>query len=295
MSAADPAMEARLEEFLSKIDARVSALEKTMQARTNELNKLKYTATLVSRTMESIFRTMFGRTLTDFAGKHAGERCFIVGNGPSLNKIDMTKLKNEITLGSNRAYIGFKSWGFVYDYWMVQDRILAEQSAEDFCKNIPDDVIKFIPYTIIKFFDIPKLKNVVPVHLDYTQQCTFSSDPFAIHEGFTVTAGLIQIAAIMGFKQIILVGVDHNYVIPEQNVNTDKKWSGAGLSNHFSDEYTNHSNGQVWEMPNIEKMTRAYDAAARWGKENGVEILNATPGTKLDSFVKVDYDSLFSA
>lgn len=275
------------------LSGRVSVLEKELRARTNEVHKLKYQATLTNRTFETLFGSVFGRSLTEFVGKHEGERCFIVGNGPSLNKIDMKLLKDEITLGSNRAFVGFKDWGFAYNYWMVQDRILAEQSADDFAQNLPGEVVKFIPYTILKFFKFGRMDNVVPVHLDYTQQCTFSHDPTALHEGFTVTTGLLQIAAIMGFKKIILVGVDHNYVIPKKSVNEDSKWSGAGLSNHFSDEYTNHQQGQVWEMPDIEKMTKAYDSAAAWAVENGIEIVNATPGTKLKSFPTTDYNTLF--
>ena len=286
------ALESKLAE-MDDMAARLTKAEKTLQARTNELNKLKYNATLVSRTMESVFRSMFGRSLQDFVGIHEGERCFVIGNGPSLNKIDMTRLRTEITMGSNRAFLGFEQWGFVYNYWMLQDRVLADQNADEIAEQMPDEVVKFLPYTIIKHFDVSKLQNMVPVHLDYTRQCTFSNDPSALHEGFTVTVGLLQIAAIMGCKQIILVGTDHNYPIPKENVNADRKWSGKGLETHFSAAYTNHENGQVWEMPDVVKMNRAYDAAAKWAEENGIEILNATPGSKLNSFPKVDYDSLF--
>ncbi|MGI3170752.1 6-hydroxymethylpterin diphosphokinase MptE-like protein [Pseudooceanicola sp. C21-150M6] len=284
--------ERRLDQ-VGALEEKIGALENSLRNRGFEINKLKYQATLANRTMESAFRAIFGRSLNEFVDIHKGERCFVVGNGPSLNKIDMTRLKSEITLGSNRAFLGFPKWGFSYNYWMVQDRILADQNADEFAEKIPADTVKFIPYTILKYFNVSNLKNVVPVHLDYTKQCTFSNDPSGLHEGFTVTVGLLQIAAIMGCRQIILVGADHNYPIPESNVNSDRKWSGEGLQTHFSEDYTNHQNGQVWEMPDVVKMTKAYDAAAKWAEENGIEILNASPGSKLNSFPKVSYDSLF--
>ena len=31
----------------------------------------------------------------NFKNKHEGKRCFVIGNGPSLNKLDMSKLKDE--------------------------------------------------------------------------------------------------------------------------------------------------------------------------------------------------------
>ena len=55
-------------------------------------------------------------------------------------------------------------------------------------------------------------------------------------------------------------------------MNADRKWSGKGLETHFSAAYTNHENGQVWEMPDVVKMNRAYDAAAKWAEENGINI-----------------------
>ncbi len=36
---------------------------------------------------------------------HHGQRCFIIGNGPSLQRTDLTKLKDEFTFGMNRIYL----------------------------------------------------------------------------------------------------------------------------------------------------------------------------------------------
>ena len=49
------------------------------------------------------------RTLKD---SHQGQRCFIMGNGPSLAKTDLSKLKNEFTFGMNRIYLAFPQMGF---------------------------------------------------------------------------------------------------------------------------------------------------------------------------------------
>ncbi len=282
-----------LEARVNELEANYQKMNIDLRNRRNEINTLEYKNTLLAREKHGIFKALYGLNLSDFVDKHKGERCFVVGNGPSLNNIDMRKLQNEITLGSNRAFVGFEDWGFHYDYWMVQDRILAEQSAKEFQTALPDDIVKFIPFTLLKFFDKKYTYNVVPFCMDYTKQCSFSNDPEALHEGFTVTIGLLQLAAIMGFKEIILVGVDHNYPIPDGNISGDRKWNGRGLVTHFSDKYSNYENGQVWELPNIEKMTRAYEAASEWARNNGVRMLNATPGTKLDAFEKVQFDALF--
>ena len=35
---------------------------------------------------------------------HTGERCFILATGPSLNKLDLSKIKDEYTIGVNGIY-----------------------------------------------------------------------------------------------------------------------------------------------------------------------------------------------
>ncbi|HQL39176.1 MAG TPA: hypothetical protein PKV95_06830, partial [Anaerolineaceae bacterium] len=44
--------------------------------------------------------------------QHAGKRCFIIGNGPSLRQTDLAKLRGEMTFGLNRIYLAFPELGF---------------------------------------------------------------------------------------------------------------------------------------------------------------------------------------
>ena len=46
---------------------------------------------------------------------------FVIGTGPSLNDIDMEKLKNYDCVTFNRAYIAFDDWGFVPQYYLAID------------------------------------------------------------------------------------------------------------------------------------------------------------------------------
>src|SRR5258708_28843911 len=40
-----------------------------------------------------------------FRDRHKGQRCFIIGNGPSLKKQDLSPLANEITFVTNSFYV----------------------------------------------------------------------------------------------------------------------------------------------------------------------------------------------
>ncbi|WP_408971725.1 tetratricopeptide repeat protein, partial [Planktothrix sp.] len=48
--------------------------------------------------------------IRQFHNKHWGERCVIIGNGPSLNEMDLSFLKHEICFGTNKIYLGFERW-----------------------------------------------------------------------------------------------------------------------------------------------------------------------------------------
>lgn len=148
--------------------------------------------------------------LDEFVDLHKGKRCFVVGNGPSLNQIEMKRLKDEIALGSNRCYLGYESWGFAFTYWGIMDRLQIEEYYQEYEYNIPKETIKFFPF---EYLPLLKFENCSPVNhiYDVYDFPRFSDSCEKIYLGYSVTYMLIQIAAIMGCNPIILVGVDHNY------------------------------------------------------------------------------------
>lgn len=50
---------------------------------------------------------------------HRGERCFIVGNGPSLKNTDLSLLKNEFAIGMNRVFLASEELGFTQAAWFA--------------------------------------------------------------------------------------------------------------------------------------------------------------------------------
>jgi hypothetical protein len=53
------------------------------------------------------------------------------------------------------------------------------------------------------------------------------------------------------------------------------------------------SPGEVVNPAPIAEMTRSYERARRFGRSNGIEILNATRGGHLETFPRVAFDALF--
>ena len=77
------------------------------------------------------WRRQSRRELAKFHNKHSGERCFIIGNGPSLKQTDLTKLKNEFTFGMNRLYMAYETMGFQTTYYVTVNDLVIEQCADD--------------------------------------------------------------------------------------------------------------------------------------------------------------------
>ncbi len=234
--------------------------------------------------------------LADFAGRHKGRRCFVAGNGPSLNKIDMAKLKDEIVFGSNRCYIGFERWGLRFPYWGVEDMSVGGWQSEGWRELT--GVMKFVPEDMLQLAR-PGDPELCPVHFArlpfQDKEPLFSVYPEIAFHGKTVTYLLLQLAAIMGCDPIYLIGVDFHFT--QDNVRLENEGSTwrqvKGDLNHFDPSYI--PEGRYLDRPYWEQQRFAFQSAKRASEAYGFRIFNATPGSKLDVFERVDYESLFPA
>ena len=93
----------------------------------------------------------------------------------------------------------------------------------------------------------------------------------------------------MGFEEVILIGVDHNFDT-KGKANLTVVSEGDDL-NHFSPDY--FGKGFRWQLPDLETSEAAYSLAREVYKKADRRILDATVDGKLNVFPKVDYLSLF--
>ena len=110
--------------------------------------------------------------------------------------------------------------------------------------------------------------------------------------GGTVTYICLQLALDMGFKEIYLLGMDHNYSRPEHVQSVGDVWTSHGDDpNHFHPQY--FGAGYRWHDPQVARMEAAYRKAREVCTAHGATVFNATPGGQLEVFERVDYASLF--
>lgn len=228
------------------------------------------------------------KLLSGYMNAHQEKRCVIIGNGPSLKKMDLSFLRNEITFGLNRIYLGFEKWNFMPTYYVSVNQLVIEQNMKEILEvpvpkflalNNLDGVSDTSGIILLKTTGLPS-DSVPP----------FSVDPRScIWEGFTVTFVAMQLAWYMGFSEVVLIGVDHHFVTTGP---ANKEILSEGEDkNHFDPGY--FGKGVRWHLPDLVNSEVAYRIAKIAFEADGRRIVDATVDGKLTIFPKADYRQLF--
>jgi len=224
------------------------------------------------------------RRLAAYQDKHKGQRCVIIGNGPSLRNTDVARIKGEITFGMNRIYLAFPDWGFQTSYFVSINDLVIEQCAEDIRSlSMP----KFLSWHAHPY--ITPTDDTMFLHTTYYHPAFSKDVRRRVWEGATVTYVAMQLAYFMGFEEVVLIGVDHSFKAkgdPNKTVVSD----GEDES-HFDPRY--FGKGFRWQLPDLETSELAYRRARQVFEQDGRRILDATLRGQLDVFPNVEYDTYF--
>lgn len=225
------------------------------------------------------------RRLAELKDVHRGRRAFILGNGPSLNRTDLTRLRGEFTFGLNRIYLLFPELGFPTTYFVSINDLVVRQCADEI-RALP--IPKFLSWRARKF--IRPTDDTIFLYTPLALAPRFARDVRGpVWEGATVTTVALQIAFHMGFDEVILIGVDHNFV--SKGPAHKEVVSEGDDPNHFRPDY--FGKGFVWNLPDLELSELGYRLARQAYESAGRRVLDATIGGKLTVFPKVNYDDLF--
>lgn len=228
---------------------------------------------------------------------HKGGRCFILGNGPSLNDCDLSLLKGEMTFGVNGIFLHpyFTPTYYVTIsafFWRDHvERIRQVKCTRRFLAADMQQLASEVPTSWLNF-QRPKQYSRYGIPLPVPLKFSHRPDRI-IYGGGTVLFVCMQLAYHMGFNTVILLGMDHDYGQTEDVVSHGLYSVDASdiVGRHFSEHYYSSPNTRVY----IDIL--AIECACRLAKQAferaGRRILNATPESKLNVYPKIDYDSLF--
>lgn len=224
------------------------------------------------------------KKLSKFRDIHKGEDCFIIGNGPSLNKINLSLLKDHHTFGLNKIYLIFDKIEFDLSYHVAVNPLVIEQSFDEFeALNCPSFLSYAPAHKLARNLDHIKLIATDSIYPTPFSFCPDLTKP--VFEGYTVTYVAMQIAFYMGFKNVFLVGIDHNFnTIGKPN---EEQILTGEDQNHFDSSYFSN---KPWHLPDLEASELSYNLAKFHYSREGRQIWDATIGGKLEIFPKIQYE-----
>ena len=225
-----------------------------------------------------------GTRLQFLKNRHQRERVILVANGPSLNRMELSFLRHEITMGLNKIYLGFREFGFYPRYYAAVNSKVIAQSANEINQL---NCVKFIAEHSGAL--VPESGLVYHVET-ISPPARFCHDiTRGVHEGWTVTYAALQIAYYLGFTEVILIGLDHRYDftgLPNEAHRLD-----GPDTNHFNIDY--FGGGQTWDNPDLAHAEESYRIARSEFEKAGRRIIDATVDGASVAFEKADYRQLF--
>ena len=232
---------------------------------------------VTDRLMDFKYRSLYKNNSKRFKKMkniHEGERCFLIGCGPSLRNMDLSVLKNEICFGVNSLVMNDSELGIECKYYG------NATSATDYLKWIEQGLEK-PPSSVFLFrnaarlyFSLKKTHRNAILALK-TQGLILRARGFPpdiskqiYGGGGTIMIPCLQVCFYLGFKEVYLLGCDCSY---------------AGKSVHFDSQHSAFSGGSK-EEKHWNQVFDAYRICKKEFEKDNRVIYNVTPSGSLDVF-----------
>lgn len=212
------------------------------------------------------------------------EECYILGNGPSLKEIDLTKLSNEDTFTVNYFY-KYREDEFKSKYFVAVDNLFDGEEAKQYLQMIRKknaDIIMFLRYNW--YYNNKETLDLTHCYFLYAKQFQEGNE-VRIDCDKNMTACInvvlqcIQIALYMGYKKIYLLGCDFS------------EYAQVKIE-HFYDETL----PKIYSMGDEARWAALahyhHYALKKYADKHGVEIINLTPNSLIDAYKKDTFERI---
>ena len=229
--------------------------------------------------------------------RHAGqERCFIIGNGPSIKQQDLTLLRGEATFVVNSFGLHPDYEKIAPTYHCVVDPLHVADVPNTQAwllqmDRLPKSTAFFFPVEGRPLFErLGLFKDRDLFYLLLSEQHAGEGRVKAdltrpISGAICVTVGALMVASYLGFKKIYLMGCDHDW-LAHPTVDTHFYDSNP----HYPDLIATYPYERL--MEDQLALWRAYRRIKEFALARGIQIYNATRGGFLDVFPRVTYEKL---
>ena len=248
------------------------------------------------------------KTNINLKNKHKGEKCFILGSGPSIKDEDLKPLKNEIVFALNNFYVhdDFSEImsGDVEKYYMTAP--IHPPQTETEWKEWFSDMENNMPKYVNLIFGISNQINTAKRILDHYNlfehnqkywfygginindyynfkqrdiditRMTWKADTISIYS--------LIFALYMGFSEIYLLGMDHNYIC---NNESNYRFYQKGIHQNNEDERTIKDASRTKHLSfGMYKIFHQYELLSN---NSNAKIYNISKNSLLDVFKYVTF------
>jgi hypothetical protein len=223
-------------------------------------------------------------------GRYAGRRCIVMGNGPSLLKADLNVFATDVTIVSNAHFLVWDTLVYTPTFLTVEDPLVAEDRAVElrgietttklFAFDLRQTIGSAAGETL--YVNFPRRYPGFPKFSHNLKKRTYW--------GGTVSFLNLQLAAYLGCDPIVLIGFDHSYHVPTDQLNGNVIRSTTTDVNHIHPDY--FGPGYRWHDPNVDRMETAYLCARAELERRHVRVINATVGGHLEVFEREPLEAL---
>lgn len=242
---------------------------------------------------------------------HKGKRGFILGNGPSLKKISLSKLRNEITFSVNQLTRrnDFSDLKATYHMWAderffdIDDSRPEDMELLDVMKGVntndnkPIVFYKTAAYQMIKKHNLDRIINI-EYFSDFCRDFPTTAYSLEFNKVLprypTVVHYLILLAVYMGFSEIYLLGCDCTGIINtiQSRVNSTETVYAYSVS-EAEKKRMMRSNSVFPIQDELRSYADLFDDYAmlfEYCKKRSVKLFNSTQGSLLNSipYVKLE-------
>lgn len=235
--------------------------------------------------------------LKQFRDKYLGQRCFIVGNGPSINCQNLSVLYNEYVFATNRLILHHNYDNIKPSFYCVSDPYFINNNEgfivlEKVC-NKQKSLEEFPLFTSSRFLFSERFRSLFRDNVYYiyfrnhikiweTELFSWNIEK-GVYWGHTIIIDYcLPIAYYMGFKEVILLGCDMDY-------------SGAEGRTHFYGLNKASINNAGTNTRNYwySCVNKSYEVVKKYYENDHRTIYDATHNGRLRAFNKIDLLSLF--
>lgn len=231
----------------------------------------------------------------ELKGKHAGGRCFVVGNGPSIKTQNLKLLKDEITFFVNRAFL-HPDYEYIQPTYhiFVDPKLQTGEWPVDFLDRVVEKNPNVTFLLSAKFYNDPKFQISKEKYNIYWIDMSLISTRFFKGEvdlstigigGAVVEAGILS-AIYMGVKKVYFMGVDGNGLCYNL-IGKESHYYGSNPEDLTKDVLTISKDLYFMSMS-----LRKWVYLANYCTRKNVELVNMTDGGIIDVCPREDFEKL---